>query len=79
MSCFPIFRQDIFELQRAQRREKYRLIPGFLRKIIDFLNDLWYAMTLIRGRTLPLEQPLEKNNEKAAAVENDNQGRKPAF
>jgi hypothetical protein len=53
------------------------LIPGFLRKIIDFFSDLWYAMTLIRGRTLIIDQPLEKNNEKAAAVENDNQGRKP--
>jgi hypothetical protein len=36
-------------------------------------------MTLIRGKTLLLGAPLEKNNEKAAAVENDNQGRKPVF
>jgi hypothetical protein len=43
-------------------REKYRLIPGFLRKIIDFLSNLWYAMTLIRGRTLLIEPPLGKNN-----------------
>jgi hypothetical protein len=65
------------------------LIPGFLRKIIDFFSDLWYAMTLIRGRTLLLGQPLEKVilneldagrfHEKEAAVENDSQWRKPAF